>query len=277
MSEVRVGSHEPALTVLPGKLLAGKLTAARPGSTSSKASVPTLKLTLQYSQNPALLRLGCCGARTAAAGCQMSEVERSRAAVVSQASVGAAVQQCFDRGGAAIADGSMERRDTPGSGRVRVSASFDEIADDLPLAHRVPRGRAGGADRRSMQRLSTPPVLGPDSCAPVDQVACDLGVVAERRSMERGVAFVDLGGTLGEKELIASRYPGRRQERRRVEQLERDVVKVRDRYEQPREVRIVGHDTIISTSSEPIQLPSLVRSRASCSGRGLRLVLRLAQ
>src|SRR5260221_5067462 len=77
-------------------------------------------------------------------------------------------------------------------------------------ACRVPAGRAGNADHRRMQRLSTPPVSGPDVGPARDQVSSHLGVVAEPRSMQRGVAFVDRGETLGEEELVASRQPGRR-------------------------------------------------------------------
>jgi hypothetical protein len=60
--------------------------------------------------------------------------------------------------------------------------------------------------------------------------------------MQRGVAFVDLGETLGEEELVASRQPGRRQRRCRVEKVRSGlVVKVRDRCQQPPEVHRASH------------------------------------
>jgi hypothetical protein len=60
--------------------------------------------------------------------------------------------------------------------------------------------------------------------------------------MQRGVAFVDLGETLGEEELLASRQPGRRQRRCRAEQVHSGlVVKARDRYQQAGEVHRASH------------------------------------
>ena len=59
--------------------------------------------------------------------------------------------------------------------------------------------------------------------------------------MQRGVAYVDLGETLGEEELVRSRQPGRRQRRYGVEKVHSGVVvKVRDRS-QPRRVHRVTH------------------------------------
>lgn len=49
-----------------------------------------------------------------------------------------------------------------GGGCVWISARLDEIDNDIPLACRVPACRAGDADHRRVQRLSTPPVSGPD-------------------------------------------------------------------------------------------------------------------
>jgi hypothetical protein len=120
---------------------------------------------------------------------------------------------------------------TAGGGCVGISACLDEIGNGIPLACRVPACRAGDADHRRVQRFGAPPVSGPDVGAAYDQVSCHLGVVTERGSMQRGVAFVDLGEMLGEEELVASRQPGRGQRRCRVEKVRSGlVVKVRDRY-----------------------------------------------
>jgi hypothetical protein len=60
------------------------------------------------------------------------------------------------------------------------------------------------------------------------------------------VAFVNLGETLGEKELVASRQSGRRERRCRVEKVRSGlVVKVRDRYQQPRQGHCAGHGMLL--------------------------------
>jgi hypothetical protein len=43
------------------------------------------------------------------------------------------------------------------------------------------------------------------------EVTCHFAVVTEGRRVQRGVASVDMGETLGEKELVASLQPGRGQ------------------------------------------------------------------
>ncbi len=92
---------------------------------------------------------------------------------------------------------------------------------------------SGSAPRRFLARMPAPRVIRSRAIS---------GVVTEPRSLQRGVAFVDLGETLGEEELVTSRQPGRRQRRCRVEKVHSGlVVKVRDRYQQPREVHCASH------------------------------------
>jgi hypothetical protein len=77
----------------------------------------------------------------------------------------------------------MQRCQYASGGSVGIGARLDEIANDIPLACRVPGGRAGDADHRRVQRLGASPVSGPNAGPACEQVSCHPGVVAERRSI----------------------------------------------------------------------------------------------
>ncbi len=197
---------------------------------------------LEQFDDDSLFGLGRCGARATAPGCPASQVGRGRAAVVAEARIGTGAQQSLDSTRTSVPDSSMQWCHTAGGGCVGISARLDEIGNDLSLACRVPACRAGDADHRRVQRFGAPPVSGPNSGAAGDQVSCHLGVVTEPRSMQRSVALVDMGETLGKEELVAARQPGRRQRRCRAEKVHSGLmVKVRDRYQQPREARSASH------------------------------------
>lgn len=97
----------------------------------------------------------------------------------------------------------MQRRHAASGGCIGISTHLDEIVDGVSLACGVPACGVAGADQRRVWRLGAPPVSGPNVRAEGDQVSCHLGVVTEPRSLQRGVAFVDLGETLGNEELVA--------------------------------------------------------------------------
>ena len=128
----------------------------------------------------------------------------------------------------------MQRRRSASSGRVGVSARLDEVENDRPLLWRVPVGRPGHANHRRVERFGAPPVSGPDVRTAGHEFPRHPGVVTERRSMERRVAFVDLCQALGQEELIASSQASRHQRRSRVEKSHRSSLVARsDRYQQP--------------------------------------------
>ena len=89
-----------------------------------------------------------------------------------------------------------------------------------------------------MERFGTPPVPCPDVRPAGDELPCHLWVVAERRSMERRVAFVDLCQALGHEELVASgpHVPSPTTASRRAERHGSSVVARRDRYHQAGDV-----------------------------------------
>jgi thioredoxin reductase (NADPH) len=62
-----------------------------------------------------------------------------------------------------------------------------------------------GADGGCVQRFGASAVAGADVGASRHEIPGRLTVVSERRSVQRGGAFIDLGVTVGDKELIAAR------------------------------------------------------------------------
>ena len=105
----------------------------------------------------------------------------------------------------------MKRCHTTGGGCIGIGARLDDIENDFTLAGRVPTWRAGDADHRRVKRFGAPPVCSPNVGTACDQASCQLRVITEPRRMQRSVALVDLGKTLGEEELVASFQDGCRQ------------------------------------------------------------------
>ena len=99
----------------------------------------------------------------------------------------------------------MQRRHAAHGGSVRVGTGIDEVLDDRPLLCRVPVRCAGFTDGGCVQRFGASAVEGADVGASRHEIPGRLTVVSERRSVQRGGAFIDLGVTVGDKELIAAR------------------------------------------------------------------------
>src|SRR5689334_13371150 len=102
----------------------------------------------------------------------------------------------------------MKRRYPTGGSGIRVSARVNQVVDDRPLADRVPVRGAGFADDRRMQRFGAAPVAGADVSASRNQVTGELDIVSKRRSVQCGIAFVDLRVALREEELVTARQAG---------------------------------------------------------------------
>jgi hypothetical protein len=93
-----------------------------------------------------------------------------------------------------------------------------------------------------MQRFGAPPVAGADVSAARHQVLGELNVVRERRGMQRRVAVIDLGLTLGDEAFVASRQPRSCQPRCSVERCPDDgAITRRNGHQQPGEVIDGGH------------------------------------
>ncbi len=174
--------------------------------------------------------------------CPACEIRRRRAAVVWQARVGACVQECLDSGRASVPDRPVQWRYPAQRGHVRIGARAGEVLDDRPLACRVPVCCAGFTDHRCVQGPGVPPVAGADVSASHDQIPGYLAVVSERRRVQRGVPFVDLGVTLGDEELVAACQLRRHQQRRSVKECPGQLaIARRDRDQQPGKICGVSH------------------------------------
>ena len=93
--------------------------------------------------------------------------------------------------------------------------------------------RSGPTHRRRVERFGAAPVSRPDVRTATDELPCHRGVVAERRRVERRVAFVDLGQALGHEELLVASQACRHQRRRCVEKRQSGLlIARRDRYDQ---------------------------------------------
>jgi len=162
--------------------------------------------------------------------------------VVPEARIGTGAQQGLDSSRTSVSDRSMQWCHTAGGRSVRIRPRLDEIENDVPLAIGVPACRARTADHCRVDWFRAPTVSSSNIGAECDELSCHLRVVAEGRSMQRGVTFVDLSETLREKELVTSRQPRRRQRRRRVEKATNGiVVMVSNGYQQALEVRRANH------------------------------------
>ncbi len=75
-----------------------------------------------------------------------------------------------------------------------------------------------------MQRFGTAPVSRADVSASRNQITSKLDVVRERRSVQRGIALIDLRVTLGDEELVTARQAGGSQQRRSVKRCRNDRV-----------------------------------------------------
>jgi hypothetical protein len=75
-----------------------------------------------------------------------------------------------------------------------------------------------------MQRFGTAPVSGADVSASRNQITGKLDVVRERRSVQRGIALIDLRVTLGDEEFVTARQAGGSQQRRSVKRCRNDRV-----------------------------------------------------
>jgi hypothetical protein len=131
---------------------------------------------LQQFENDPLLGLGFGAARANSPGCQGSEVGRGRAVVVSETRIRIGRQEGLACSRTSVSHRSMRRWHTAAAGGgVGISAFFDEIDIDIPLAYRVPVWRTGDTDRRRVQRFDTPSVPGLNLGAACSQVSCHLG------------------------------------------------------------------------------------------------------
>jgi hypothetical protein len=93
-----------------------------------------------------------------------------------------------------------------------------------------------------VQRFGATPVAGADVSASRNQVTRNLDVVGERRSVQRGIAFIDLRVTRGDEEFLTARQRGSRQQRCSIKRCGNDrVIAHRDRQEQPAKVVAVAH------------------------------------
>ena len=172
---------------------------------------------VEQVDDDALFRLGLRGAGATAACRPLREVGRSRTAVIREARIGALAEQGLDGSRTSISDRPMQRRHPTRCGRVEVGASLREIDDDRLLSCRIPSCRPGSADHRGVERLGASPVSRPHVRATCNERPRHLDVVAERGSVQRGVAFVDLREALGQEELVTSGNPGCHQRRVLVE------------------------------------------------------------
>jgi hypothetical protein len=122
-------------------------------------------------------------------------------------------------------------------GSVRIGTGVDEVLNDRPLTCRVPVRCAGFTDDGCVQGFSASAVAGADAGASRHEMSGRLTVVSERRGVQRGGAFVDLGVTVSDKELVAAREARCRQRRCSFERCpnERAIAR-RDRHQQPREI-----------------------------------------
>jgi hypothetical protein len=189
-----------------------------------------------------LFCVGLCGPGATPTCRPTGEVERGRAAVVRDARVGTRAEQRLDGGRASVSHRSMKRRHPASCSCVGVCTRHDQEENDRPLLRRVPRGRAGNADHRRVERFGAPTVSRADVRTADDQLPCHLGVVAERRAMERRVTFVDLCQSLGQEELVASRHASCRQRRGRVDKTYRSsMITGGDRREQSGDVAHAHH------------------------------------
>lgn len=170
--------------------------------------------------------------------------------VVGSARVGAATQQSVNSRGAAIANGSMQRRDTALGPRVGVRAGIDQVVDHRLLPAGIPvRGARPTANGR-MQRLGTMPVAGADVRPTLDEILGDVDVIRERRDVQCGVARVAMRLARGDEEFLAARQRCRRQERRRLERCaHRGVIMQGDRDEHRRYPARTGHTTPLLAAS----------------------------
>jgi hypothetical protein len=93
-----------------------------------------------------------------------------------------------------------------------------------------------------VQRFGTTAVAGADVGASRNQVTRNLDVVRERRSVQGGIAFIDLHVTRGDEEFVSARQGVRRQQRRTVKRHRNDrVIAHRDCYQQAGKVVAVAH------------------------------------
>jgi len=99
----------------------------------------------------------------------------------------------------------VQRGHAARGGSVGVGTGVDEVLDNRPLTRRVPVRGAGLTDDGRVQGLGAPAVAGADVGASRHQIPGRLTVVRERRGVQHGGAFIDLGVTVGDEELVAPR------------------------------------------------------------------------
>ena len=107
---------------------------------------------------------------------------------------------------------------------------------------RIPHGRSRSSDRRRVQGLGAAPVARCDVGVATEEFTGHWEVVAERRRVQRRVAGVHLGVTFGDEELVGALEAGGGEQRRGVEEAQRERSVTRaDRPHQRRETLVPGH------------------------------------